>query len=118
MVTVGSAEPELSNQGERELGRSIVFKQGGLDPNFFGMMSDDGNPSRFSSRESKGEAIQNLLLPKDFNTPIGSKQASKATIMNFEEMGDRTKAISNMQKFKTVKSTKKGRLFSEFNVTN
>ena len=26
MVTIGSADPELSNQGDRELGRSFVYK--------------------------------------------------------------------------------------------
>ena len=81
MVTVGNADPELSNQGDRELGRSVVYKKGVKDPNFFGV-SDEGTskPSRLEEyRGGKG------LTGKDYSSPNGSDKASKASMMPFEE---------------------------------
>ena len=105
MVTVGSADPELSNQGDRELGRSFVYKKGVKDPNSFGI-SDEGTskPSRLEDyRGSKG------LAGKGYSSPNGSQKASKASMMPFEEDQKRAKTISNMQRFMTVKYPTKGR---------
>ena len=107
MVTVGNADPELSNQGDRELGRSFVYKQGGRDPNFFGMSDDNiSKPSRLDdSRGSRGNGRK-----EDYSSPLGSKKESKASMIAFEEDQKRARTISNMQKFsKTVKYPNKGR---------
>ena len=79
MVTVGNADPELSNQGDRELGRSFVYKQGGRDPNFFGMSDDNiSKPSRLDdSRGSRGNGRD-----KDYSSPLGSKKESKASMIS------------------------------------
>ena len=56
MVTVGNADPELSNQGDRELGRSVVYRKGTRDPNFFGISDENvSKPSRLD--DSRGSRV-------------------------------------------------------------